>query len=126
MYELVEVKRFGIPSPGVREQVESTHLKSPGWRRQYVSGFYEDSDFEVTLNTRLLSYTDELLATLAEDGDVRGFKAVIPENGVAAAQVTGTARCIGYVRGDVVADEVIESTATFRVVTIAAVAAYSA
>jgi hypothetical protein len=125
LYELVEVKEFDIPSPGAREQVESTHLQSPNWRREYLSSFYEDSDFEVVLNTRLLSDTDILLADALGDGDVRAFKAVIPENGVDAAQITGTARCTGYARGRVVADGVIESTATFRVVTIDAVAVAS-
>ncbi len=42
LYELKEVKGFGIPNLGEREQVETTHLKSPGWRREYVSTFYED------------------------------------------------------------------------------------
>src|SRR6478752_4496230 len=118
LYELVEVKEFDIPSPGAREQVETTHLKSADWRREYVSSFYEDSDFEVVLNTRLLSDTDVLLADALSDGDDRAFKAVIPENGVAAAQIEGTARCTGYSRGRVTADGVIEATATFRVVTI--------
>ncbi len=118
LYELVEVKEFDIPSPGAREQVESTHLKSPNWRREYLSSFYEDSDFEVMLNTRVLSDTDVLLADALGDGDVRAFKAVIPENGEPTAQIEGTCRCTGYNRGRVVADGVIEATATFRVVTI--------
>lgn len=125
LYELVEVKEFDIPSPGGREQVENTHLKTPDWRRSYLSSFYEDSDFEVVLNTRVLSDTDVLLADALGDGDVRAFKAVIPENGEPAAQIEGTARCTGYNRGRVVADGVIESTATFRVVTIDAVEAYA-
>lgn len=125
LYELVEVKEFDIPSPGAREQVETTHLKSPDWRRTYASSFYEDSDFEVVLNTRILSDTDALLADALGDGDVRAFKAVIPENGDPVAQIEGTARCTGYVRGRVVADGVIEATATFRVVTIDAAEAYA-
>lgn len=125
LYELVQVKSFAIPSPGTREQIESTHLKSPDWRREYVSGFYEDSDFEVTLNSRLLSDTDVLLADALADGDAREFLAGIPENGVAAAQIQGTCRCIAYNRGTVSPDEVIEATATFRVVTIDAVETYA-
>ena len=124
LYELVEVKSFDIPTTGAREQVETTHLKSPGWRRTHVSTFYEDSDFNVVLNTRVLSDTDVLLADALSDGDTRAFKAVIPENGVAVAQIEGTCRCLNYTRGTVSADEVIEGTATFRIVTVDAVEAY--
>lgn len=126
LYELVEVKSFQIPSSGTREQVESTHLKSPGWRREYLSGFYEDSDFEVTLNSRVLSDTDALLEEALGTGDVRAFKAVIPENGEPEAQIEGTCKCIGFTRGEIVADGVIEATATFRIVTVDAAEAYVA
>lgn len=126
LYELVEVKEFDIPTGGAREQVEKTHLKSPDWRREYVSGFYEDSDFEVMLNSRPLSDTDVLLADALADSDVRAFKIVLPENGVPVAQITGTCRCIAYTRGRVAAGEVMEASATFRVVTFTPVAAYVA
>lgn len=125
LFELVQVKSFGIPGTGAREQVETTHLKSPNWRREYASSFYEDSDFEVVLNSRPLSDTDMLLADALADGDVRAFKAVIPENGEPTAQVEGTAKCIAYERGTVSAEDVIEATATFRVVTVDAVEAYA-
>lgn len=125
LYELVEVKRFQLPSPGTREQIETTHLKSAGWRREYVSGFYEDSDFEVVLNTRLRSDTDVLLADALDDGDTRAFEAEIPENGTAVTKIAGTAKVIAYERGEVAPDEVIESTVTLRVVTISAPAAVS-
>jgi hypothetical protein len=124
LYELVEVKSFAIPTTGAREQVETTHLKSPDWRREYVSTFYEDSDFDVVLNSRVLSDTDTLLADALADGDVRAFKAVIPENGVPTAQIEGTCRCVNYNRGEVAPGDVIEATATFRIVTIDAVEAY--
>jgi hypothetical protein len=126
LYELVQVKSFDIPTTGAREQVETTSLKSPGWRRQHVSTFYEDSEFNVILNSRLLSDTDTLLADALADGDTRAFKAVIPENGEPAAQIEGTCRCINYTRGTVSPDEVIEATATFRIVTVDAVEAYAA
>lgn len=125
LYELVEVKQFQIPSPGAREQIETTHLKSPGYRREYVSGFYEDSDFEVVLNTRLRSDTDVLLLAALTAGDPRAFEAGIPENGDVGTIITGTAKVIAYDRGEVAVDEVIESTVTLRVVTVVAPAAGS-
>lgn len=126
LYELVQVKGFDIPTVGEREQVETTHLKSPNWRREYVSTFYEDSDFNVMLNFRPLSDTDVLLADALADGDTRAMKIVIPENGVPVAQIELTARCINYTRGEVAPNDVMESTATFRVVTIDAIEAYVA
>lgn len=125
LYELREVTSFQIPTTGAREQVESTHLKSPNWRREYLSTFYEDLDFDVGLNSRMLSDTDALLADALSDGDVRAFKAVIPENGDPVAQIEGTCRCIGYDRGQVTPGDVIAATATFRIVTVDAVEAYA-
>lgn len=125
LVELKEVKMFDIPNLGEREQVETTHLKSPGWRREYVSTFYEDSDFNVTLNFRPLSDTDVLLADALGDGDVRVMKIVLPENGLPVAQIELTARCINYSRGAVSPNDVMEATATFRVVTIDAIEAYT-
>lgn len=123
LYECVQVKEFDIPTPGQREQVEKTHLKSPDWRREYLSGFYEDSEFEVMFNSRLRSDTDVLLGDALADGDVRAFKAVIPEDGVGVTKIEGTAKCIGYNRGRVTPDGVLEATATFRIVTLSAPAA---
>lgn len=125
LYELVEVKEFDVPGGGAREQVEKTHLKSPGHRREYLSSFYEDVDIEVLLNTRPMSDTDTLLEAARVAGDVRAFKAVLPENGEPTTQIEGTARCIGYSRGRVTADGVLEATATFRLVTVDAIEAYA-
>lgn len=124
LVELQKVISIQIPGAGTREQIESTHLKSAGWRREYLSGFYEDSDFEVGLNTRALSDTDVLLADHLGDADVRAFSVGIPENGVLVAKLTGTAKCIGYDRGTMTPDEVLQGTATFRVVTVTDVAEY--
>lgn len=124
LYELVQVKEFDVPSSGTREQVESTHLKSQDWRREYLSGFYEDSDFEVLLNFRPLSTTDTLLEAALKAADVRAFKAVLPENGEPVAQIEGTAKCTGYSRGRVTPDGVMEATATFRIVTVDDIEAY--
>jgi predicted secreted protein len=123
LYECVQVKAFDIPSPGTREQVEKTHLKSTGWRREYLSGFYEDSEFEVVLNSRVRSDTDLLLTDALTDGDVRTFKVVIPEDGVGVTKIEGTCKCIGYNQGRAEIDSVMEATATFRVVTLSAAAA---
>jgi hypothetical protein len=125
LYELKQVKGFDIPSRGEREQVETTHLKSADWRREYVSTFYEDSDFNVMLNFRPLSDTDVLLDDAHGDGDVRTMRVVLPANGVPYAMIDLTARCLNYARGEVGANDVMEATATFRVVSIDAIEAYA-
>lgn len=124
--KLVGVKEFDTPVGGVREQIDVTDLDAPNWRRQYISGFYEDSDFEVLLNADFLSATDTLLTEARDDGDTRAFKAVFAENGTPAAQVTGTAKCTGYSYGRIVVGGVKEATATFRVVSVDTIEAYAA
>lgn len=124
LYELVQVKEFDVPGPAPREQVETTHLKSPDWRREYTSGFYEDQDIEILLNSRPMSDTDVLLEEALAESDVRAFRAVLPENGEPATQVEGTCRVIGYSRGRVTPDGVLEATATVRIVTVEAIEAY--
>ena len=124
LYELQQVREFDVAAGGNREQIEKTHLKSPNWRREYLSGFYEDNDIEVLLNSRPMSDTDVLLQTANEAGDVRAFKQVLPENGVPVTQVTGTCKVVGYTRGRVTPDGVLEATATVRVVTVDAIATY--
>ena len=125
LYELVQVKEFDVPGPAPREQVETTHLKSPDWRREYTSGFYEDQDIEILLNSRPMSDTDVLLEEALAASDTRAFKAVLPENGEPATQVEGTCRVIGYNRGRVTPDGVLEATATVRIVTVNAIEAYA-
>jgi len=126
LYKLRGVKEFDVPNGGSREQVEVTDLDAADWRRQYVNGFYEDSDFEVVLNARPLSDTDVLLASARDVGDTRAFMAVLAADGVLVAQVTGTARCTGYTLGRVTVGSVKEATATFRVVTVDDIEAYEA
>lgn len=124
LYELKQVKSFGIPSRGERERVESTHLKSPNWRREYLETFYSDSEFEVVLNSRLLSDTDIKIDAAHSSGTTRAMMVVIPENGEPVAQIELTAKCTNYERGEVSPEDVMEATATFLIVSIEAVEAY--
>jgi len=125
LYELVQVKSFGLPTYE-REKADATHLKSPGWRRQYISTFYADSEFEVMFNFRPLSTTDTLLRDALDEGDDRPMKLVFPENGVPVAQVELTAKVSGYSPGEITPDGVMEATATFLVQTIDEIEAYAA
>lgn len=126
LYKLREVTSINPPERGGREEVESTHLESTGWRREHISTFYEDFTFDVTVNCRPLSDTDVLLDDAHADSDIRSFKMVWAENAIPTAQRTGTCKCLSYTRGEVTPDGLVTATATFRVVTINAVEAYSA
>lgn len=126
LYKLVGVTRIQIPRRGNREEVEVTDLESVDWRREYLSTFYEDSEFEVGVRTRAMTDTDVLLDDAHSDSDVRAFKVVIPQNGTPFAQITGTCKCRDYDRGEITPADPIDGTATFRIVTIDAIAAYSA
>jgi len=123
LYELLQVKSFTIPTME-RERVETTHLKSPNWRRQYLSTFYAESTFQAVLNSRPLSDTDTLLRAAVAEGDTRAALLVLPENGEPVAQIPLTVKVTGYEPGEVTADGVMEATATFLVITVGTIVAY--
>jgi len=125
LYKLRGVKEFDFPVGGQREQVEVTDLDADDWRREYISGFYEDVDFEVLLNARPLSDTDVLLTDARDEGDERDFKAVIAVNGTPVAEVNGTAKCTGYSYGRITVGGLKEATATFRLVSVGSIEAYA-
>jgi predicted secreted protein len=112
--ELVQVKSFTLPQDEV-EQVDISHLKSPGRRREYAPGMIEGGEFEVILNMRAGSDTDQLLAKALTDGNLRAYKAVIPERGIPVWDVEGETIVVGYDRGDVNVDDAMEATLTLKV-----------
>jgi hypothetical protein len=112
--ELVQVKSFTLPTDEV-EQVETSHLKSPGRRREYAPGMIEGGEFEVVLNFRAGSDTDQLLAEALLAGDNRLFKAVIPERGIPVWDISGECIIAGYDRGEVNIDDAMEATVTCKI-----------
>jgi hypothetical protein len=112
--ELVQVKSFTLPQDEV-EQVETSHLKSPGRRREYAPGMIEGGEFEVVLNFRAGSDTDQLLAEALVEGGNREFKAVIPERGIPVWDIEGECIIAGYDRGEVNIDDAMEATVTCKI-----------
>ena len=112
--ELKQVKSFTLPQDQV-EQVEITHLKSPNRRREYAPGMIEGGEFEVVLNYRAGSSTDQLVAAALIAGDTRSFKAVIPERGVAAWEIQGDCIVTGHDRGDVTPGDAMEAKLTLKI-----------
>lgn len=113
--ELVEVVNFGLPDD-TTDEVEVTHLKSPGKRREYISGLIDGGSVDVTLNYRPGSTTEALIRAAAAAGDARAVKFVIPdEDGTPAWEVTTTAIVRRNQRGTVAAGDKIEQTITLRI-----------
>lgn len=125
LYELKQVVSFTLPQDET-DQVDITHLKSAGRRREYAEGLIDGGEFEVTMNFRVLSDTDIKLSAWQAAGGPRAFKAVVPERGVPTAQFTGTAILSGYDRGEVNAEDKMEATVTLKITGAVTIAAYVA
>ncbi len=94
--ELVEVVSFTLPN-GQTEQLDATHLKSPGRRREKVAGMIDDGDLTVVINYIPGEATDLLLSQAHTEGDTRSCDAFVS----------------GYDRGEIVADGIKQATVTF-------------
>lgn len=113
--ELDEVVSFGLPDDDV-DEVEVTHLKSPGRRREYIAGLQDGGEIEVTLNYAPGSATDILIRNAKTAGTTRAIRFIIPdETGDPEWQIDTFAFVKGYARGPVSAADKIESTVRFRI-----------
>ncbi|HEY8593310.1 MAG TPA: phage tail tube protein [Sphingomicrobium sp.] len=120
---LGQVVSFNIPT-AERDEVETTHLDSDA--KEFAPGLIDFGTFEVVLNFRPGSDTDELLEDAASDEGVREFKAVVPIRGELAKDYTGTGFVRGYERGDITPDGKMEATVTIRVTGAVTGAAHAA
>lgn len=114
LVELKQVVSFGLPEDET-DEVETTHLKSPGKRREFISGLTDGGEVEVGLNYRPGSDTDILIRSARAAGDARPVKFVIPEDGEPAWEIDTTAIVRRHARGDVAAGDKMEATVTFRI-----------
>ena len=75
--ELGEVT--GLPfADEVADDVEVTHFKSPGRRKEYKAGLIEPGDATLELNYLPGSATDVLLREAHKDGKIRSYRTLIP------------------------------------------------
>jgi hypothetical protein len=61
------------------DDVETTHFKSPKRRKEYKLGLIEPGEGTLTLNYIPGSPTDILLRAAHNDGKVRAFRAILPD-----------------------------------------------
>lgn len=115
LVELVEVVSFGLPDDQA-DEVEVTHLKSPGRRKEFISGLTDGGEVEVSLNYVPGSATDLLVRAAKDAGDERAVRFIIPgQDGTAAWQITTSCFVKGYSRGPVAAGDKIEATIRLRI-----------
>lgn len=113
LVELVQVVSYALPSDEA-ETVETTHLKSPGRRREYTQGMIEGGEVEVVLNFRPGSDTDLAIEAAMRAGDPRAVLFVVPELGIPTYQYGTLAIVSAYDKGEVAADGKLEATLTLR------------
>jgi hypothetical protein len=115
--EVSEVRECGFPQDETEES-DATHLRSPGKRREFVSGLIDGGEFTATLNYVPGSASDLLLTGAKETGTTRKIRIVIPdESGTGAADwnIVTSAFVKRYAPDNMTPGEVITATATFRV-----------
>jgi len=117
LVELIEVVECGFPSDET-DEVEATHLKSPGRRKEYISGLIDGGEFTATINYVPGSATDLLLTDAKTTGDTRAIRIVIPDNsgtGAADWNIVTHAFIKKYAPDSMTTGSKITATATFRV-----------
>jgi hypothetical protein len=112
---LAECRECGFPQDEV-DEVEATHLQSPGKRREYVGGLIDGGEFTATFNHTPGSATDLLLT--AAKTHTRKVRIVEPDetgNGTADWNYLFSAVVKKYSPDGMAPGEIITATATFRV-----------
>jgi predicted secreted protein len=115
--ELAEVTDCTFPQDEV-EEVEATHLKSPGRRREFISGMIDGGEVTVSGNYVPGSATDLLLTGAKETGTTRKVKFVIPdESGTGTADWNMVTSCFvkRYAPDGMTPAEKISFTAVLRI-----------
>lgn len=107
--ELAEVKSFGGPNQD-SEEIDVTHLRSPGRRREYLQSFLDSGELPMNLNALLGNATHQQLQADYDSGDVVEYKLTFPD--------TSTATFDAYVKSIGVAAQVgnaLEMNGTLRI-----------
>ncbi len=111
--ELVEVVSFTLPN-SVTDQIDASHLKSPGRRREKIAGMIDDGDIQVIVNYVPGGATDVLIRARKASGNIDDFMAVIPRE-TANWEINGTGFVSGWDRGEIVGDGIMRGTMTLTV-----------
>ncbi|HET6536347.1 MAG TPA: phage tail tube protein [Sphingomicrobium sp.] len=100
------------------EEVEATHLTSPGRRKEFLSGLIDGGDVTLTLNYVPGGATDLLLTAALSAGTTRSVRFVIPDEtgtGTADWNITTSGFVKRYAPDRMSAGEKISATAVIRI-----------
>jgi hypothetical protein len=100
------------------DEVEVTHLASPGKRKEFIAGLIDGGEVTVTLNYTPGSATDLLLAAALEDGETRSVRFVVPSeagDGSADWNFTTSGFVKRYAPNSMSAGDKISATAVIRI-----------
>ncbi|OWJ81367.1 phage tail tube protein [Haematobacter missouriensis] len=107
--ELELVGDLDLPDEQV-DEVEVTHMKSPGRRRQFISGLIDGGEVAIPTNLVPGSATDILLLAIKASGEQVLIEITLTEDG---APETYSGFLKSYARSAPIADK-MTATATFR------------
>jgi predicted secreted protein len=110
--QLGEILSVALPNSQV-EDVEATHMASPGRRREYIAGLIDDGEGTIEMNYVPGSATDILIRAALADGATRDYKAVLPVADGSTWEVTGDCIVKGYERS-IAIDDRMTATLTVR------------
>jgi len=79
------------PGGGTAEDIDATHLRSPGRRREFLASFIDDGTLDFTIQYIPAAPTHQRLIALFESGENAAFRLVFPD----ATGIDYT----GYVKG---------------------------
>lgn len=113
--KLEEVRRIQMPQGVGFERIEVTHLESPGRRREFIDGFYEDADFEVEMYRIAGSDTEELILALVGQKGTFAARIVEYDGDILVATHNFDVQTIGYTVGDLEPDQPKTATMTYKV-----------
>jgi hypothetical protein len=115
--QLAEVVTATFPSDET-DEVEATHLLSPGRRKEFISGLIDGGEVTVTMNYDPGSATDILLTDAKTTGTTRKVRFEIPDtSGTGAIDWNFTTSCFikKYAPDQMSAADKITATATLRI-----------
>src|SRR5438477_2592387 len=78
LFELVEVTEFTLPDDKV-EEVDVSHLKSPGKRREFKAGMIDGGTVQAQINYVPNSATDQAIRNARDTRTVRAVRFIIPD-----------------------------------------------
>lgn len=115
LVELANIASIEPPEDSV-DEIEVSHLKSTGRRKEYITGMIDGGNIVVEMIHVPNSASDQLCLAAKAAGDSRAWKIVFPDtDGTAQRQYTGNGIVTGYRVNALTPKDAQTSTLTIRV-----------